>query len=392
MAVDVLVAAAATFVLVRGSREALAEQATARPLDGITYAVLAAAGVAFVLRRRAPLALLAAETVAAGVYLGRGHSFGPVMFAVAVAAYGMAVRHERREVVTASVAAAGIVVGAALAGALAAGGGVAGPPTGWLWWVVTCAQGAWVGVPAVVGSSMRSSRLSAVRAEQEAQRRRREQERLQLAREVHDVVGHSLSVISLQAGVALHVLGRQPEQAQPALEAIRRTSAEALDELRSTLSLTRADADEAPRVPVAGLSRLPALVEQVRQCALPVQVACAGVPRPLPAEVDQTAFRVVQESLTNVLRHAGAAAAVVRVTYEPEQVRVAVDDDGAGPLDNCAEGGLGPRGHGLVGLQERAAALGGRFSAGPAAGGGWHVEAVLPAPEGDLGREREPAR
>ncbi len=273
-----------------------------------------------------------------------------------------------------------------LSSAFTSSGEVAVRSTGWLWWIAALAQAGWAVVPAVVGSTVRSSRVSAARADMEAQRRRREQERLQLAREVHDVVGHSLSVISLQAGVALHVLDRRPEQAQPALEAIRRTSAEALEELRLTLALTRADPEDTPRAPVAGLARLPALVEQVRQAGLPVDIASAGAPRPLPAEVDQAAFRVVQESLTNTLRHAGAAAAAVRVHHEPGQVRVVVHDDGAGSAPT------GRAGHGLLGLRERAEALGSRFDAGPGARGGWRVEAVLPAPETPGGREGRPPR
>ncbi|MGH3743852.1 MAG: sensor histidine kinase, partial [Mycobacteriales bacterium] len=167
------------------------------------------------------------------------------------------------------------------------------------------------------------------------------------------------------------------DQAQEALEAIRRTSTEALDELRVTLALTRGEADVAGRAPTEGLARLPGLVAELRLCGLPVHVETLGEPRLLDREVDRAAFRVVQESLTNVLRHAGAAQAWVQVGYHPDALSLRVRDDGTGP--SFAGPGAG---HGLAGLRERAAELAGTLTAGPAPAGGWQVEVRIPIPRG----------
>lgn len=360
---DVLAVVLAEYLLLVGTVEAAADQVPPRePLDAVAFALLVVAGLAFLLRR-APLLLLGAQTLLAAVYLARGHPYGPLLFAVAVAAYLVAGRHRAPLAAAAVVLAAAALVGRRSEGPVSV--------------VVALGQAGWVVLPAVIGGAVGRLRVEAARADREAQQRRVEQERLQLAREVHDVVGHSLSVISLQAGVALHVLDGRPEQAQPALEAIRRVSAEALAELRATLELTRLGNDEAWRTPPAGLGRLDGLVAEVRRCGLPVDVARVGSARDLPAEVDLAALRVVQESLTNVLRHAGRAEATVRIHYEPEHLRVLVTDDGDGP-----SAGHGARsGQGLVGLRERVQGLGGCFEAGPDVTRGWRVQAVLPTGE-----------
>lgn len=351
---DLLFVAAAGYTLLVGSPEAAAEQVPPRaPLDAGAYGLLVLAGLAFALQRRAPLVLLGGQTLLAGLYLARGHPIGPILFAVAVAAGLAAVRRDWPVVAPLCGVGALLLVAAALLSGRFSG-------------VVAVGQAGWIVLPAVAGGAVRRSRTAAARAEEEAQRRQVEQERLRLAREVHDLVGHSLSVIALQAGVALHV--RQPEQAQFALEAIRRTSAEALEELRATLAII--GHDEARRSPVGGLARLDALVAEVRRCGLSVRVERDGVERHLPAEVDHAAFRVVQESLTNVLRHAGPAEVTVQLLHEPQHLRVVVVDDGAG--------GAAAPGQGLAGLRERVAALGGHLEAGPTAGRGWRVEAVLP--------------
>jgi signal transduction histidine kinase len=204
-----------------------------------------------------------------------------------------------------------------------------------------------------------------------------------MAREVHDVVGHSLAVISMQAGVALHVLERRPERAAESLRAVRETSAQALAELRATLSA---------REPLPGLDRVPDLIAAVRAGGLPVTLTVRGDPTPVPAAVDLAAYRVIQESLTNVVRHAGPCRATVRVDYHPNRVTVTVADNGRGapPGVGGREGAVvvgggrgvaGSAGRGLAGLRERAEGVGGTLVAGPGVVGGFEVCAVLPTVE-----------
>jgi signal transduction histidine kinase len=223
-------------------------------------------------------------------------------------------------------------------------------------------------------------RLARVEADREAEARRRvERERLRIARELHDVLAHTISVVTVQAGVAADVLQENPGQARAALAAIRSASREAMAELKATVGVLRGgerDGEGAPRPPSPGLGQLAGLLELAREGGLRVESAVAGEPRPLPALVDLTAYRIVQESLTNVGRHAGAATATVTVRYEPGAVVVQVDDDGRGPAPELVDG---QPGYGLVGMAERSAALGGRLDAGPRPGGGFRVRAWLPA-------------
>src|SRR6266545_1404102 len=188
-------------------------------------------------------------------------------------------------------------------------------------------------------------RLARVEADREREAQRRvERERLRIARELHDVLAHTIAVVTVQAGVAADVLAESPEQARAALRAIRSASREAMAELQATVGVLRAG-------------------------------ELAGEPRPLPALVDLTAYRIVQEPLTNVGRHAGGAAATVTIRYEPGAVVVEVDDDGQGPGPEPADG---HQGFGLAGMAERSAALGGSLEAGPRPGGGFRVRAWLP--------------
>lgn len=335
-----------------------------RPLDAFVYVILALAGVALVSRRRVPAALFALEALLGAIYLAHGYPYGPLLVVVGVAAYGYA----RRRGAAATLGATGP---SALALVVAYVMGYA--PGGLLGVAGAVAQAGWVVVPALVGGLVREARTASARADEEAAARRVEQERLRMARDVHDVVGHGLSVISLQAGVALHVLDRRPEQAQPALEAIRAASIAALDELRAAL-----DPHPTDRSP-SGLGRLAAILEQVRLAGLTVEVETVGVAQALSPEIDLAALRVVQESLTNVLRHAGPANAHVQIRYEPRAVVVTVSDDGAvGPLGAVAAGS----GRGLEGLRQRAQELGGALDAGWVPGGGWRVTADLPAGAG----------
>ncbi len=210
----------------------------------------------------------------------------------------------------------------------------------------------------------------AVRTRDEAAQRRAMEERLRIARELHDSLTHSISVIQVQAGVAEHLARKRGEEVPPALQAIHEAGADAARELRATLSVLRSTQDGDR----SGLCQLESLVARARAAGLPVTVTVTGAERPLPPDVDRAAYRIVQEALTNVSRHAGRAHASVCLRYTPEALTVQVNDDGTG-------GGARPVGSGLglVGMRERVSALGGRLHAGPQDGGGFRVHAELPA-------------
>nr|WP_238341464.1 sensor histidine kinase [Actinopolymorpha rutila] len=206
------------------------------------------------------------------------------------------------------------------------------------------------------------------------------EERVRIARELHDVVAHNISLINVQAGVALHLMDAQPEQARTALTAIKQASKEALVELRSVLGVLRQVDEPGPRQPAPSLRRLTELVARTQAAGLDVRVDVEGTPEPLPSSVDTAAYRIVQEALTNVLRHAGARSAVVRVAYADRTVTVEVTDDGCGTPTGGGEGSDAGAsgGSGLPGMRERVGALGGRLSVGPLPGGGFRVYAELP--------------
>jgi signal transduction histidine kinase len=219
----------------------------------------------------------------------------------------------------------------------------------------------------------------AERTKDEAARRRAVEERLRIARELHDSLTHSISVIQVQAGVAVHLARKRGEDVPPALLAIQEAGADAARELRATLSVLRSEEDGDG----SGLSQLDSLVARARAAGLPVTVTVTGAERPLPAEVDQAAYRIVQEALTNVSRHAGHACAAVHLHYTPQALSVRVDNDGTSTVSGLSTatgtGGRSGPGLGLVGMRERVSALGGQLQAGPQDGGGFQVWAELPA-------------
>jgi signal transduction histidine kinase len=257
-------------------------------------------------------------------------------------------------------------------------------------WIKFYAAG-WVVSAGVMAVAFRMWRMNLREAEQRAEeaertrdevaRRRAAEERLRIARELHDSLTHSISVIQVQAGVAVHLARKRGEEVPPALLAIQEASTDATRELRSTLGVLRdrdgrdadGDGDGA-----SGLGQLDSLVGRARAAGLPVTVTVSGAERALPPEVDQAAYRIVQEALTNVSRHAGRACASVHLRYTPDALSVQVDDDGTGAGTSSGPRPAGP-GLGLIGMRERVTALGGRLHAGPRDGGGFQVRAVFPA-------------
>jgi len=252
----------------------------------------------------------------------------------------------------------------------------------------------WAGGALLLGGSVRGRRAEWTALEERARhlaesqeeeaRRRVAEERLRIARDLHDSVAHSMASISVQAGVGAHVLDERPEDARAALLAIKDASGEALAELRATLGMLRSD-EAAPREPAAGLDRLSSLIESSLTAGLTVDVVVEGDARPLPPAVDAAAYRIVQESLTNVIRHAGPARATVTIRHGGDAVEIAVTDDGRGAgsgggngPDPGGAGPAGPAGHGLAGMRERVALLGGELSAGNRRSGGYRVLVRFP--------------
>ena len=220
----------------------------------------------------------------------------------------------------------------------------------------------------------RERQAVAARVREEEAFRRASEERLRIARELHDALGHHLSLINVQSGVALHLHDDMREQLRDSLNAIREASKEGLAELRSVLDILRQEGERAPRSPTSTLARLEDLVAQAAAGGLEVRAVTDGEMRPLPFGVDVAAFRVVQEALTNITRHARGASAVVRVSYGDEELTVQIDDDGQGSQTDGAAGA----GTGIVGMRERVGALGGELEAGPRPDGGFRVRARLP--------------
>jgi signal transduction histidine kinase len=220
------------------------------------------------------------------------------------------------------------------------------------------------------------------RAREELARRAVVEERLRLARELHDVVAHAMSVIAVQSGVGAHVAASRPEEVGKALAAIETTSRAALTELRRLLGVLRQDSDpQASLMPVPGLANLESLLTEVGKAGLAVRVRVEGTPLQLPAGVDLSAYRIVQEALTNVVKHAGPAHAQVTIGYRDQDVTVEIVDDGQGAVPPTSDGRTGT-GHGLTGMRERVAAFNGELQVGPRPGGGFRVAARLPLAPG----------
>jgi signal transduction histidine kinase len=344
-------------------------------LDLLAYLLLAAGPVALLWRRRSPALVLAAVMASSVLYFALGYPYGPAWLALIVAFWTAVTGGARRFAwATAVVGLAAYFTLAALLDRVApATAATIAAHLGWLLLVLSVSE---------VGLAARQRRQAAERTRAEEARRRAGEERMRIARELHDVLAHNISLINVQAGVALHLMDEQPGQSRTALVAIKQASNDALGELRSVLDVLRQGDEAPPRTPASGLAHLDRLVAGAEATGLEVRTRVEGIPRPLPAGTDLAAYRIVQESLTNVTRHAGPASATVLVRYGPADLTVQVDDDGRGPA--APGGGPGPtgaangNGNGIRGMRERVAALGGELTTGPRPGGGFRVLAHLP--------------
>ncbi|MFI5860467.1 sensor histidine kinase [Streptomyces sp. NPDC051546] len=354
-----------------GSGWAAQEQTGRVALDAFGRLLLLLGPLLLVWRHRYPVAVAYGVSAVTLVYIGAGFPYGPVFLSLALACFAAVIAGHRR--------AAWGAVGLLWSGHLLIGH--------WLYRLLPPAgdgPAPWaqeLGITAWVLAILAVSELVRIRREQwalaraeraAAEKRRVNEERLRIARELHDVLAHSISVINVQAGVGLALLDSDPEHARSALTTIKAASKEALGEVRQVLDTLRTPGD-APRAPAPGLDRLPELAEQAAAAGLSVGITTEGNARALPPGADLAAFRILQEALTNVVRHSGSRTARVRLSWQPRVLELHVDDEGP-----ATGGPAGGSGNGLVGMRERAAALGGTIEAGPRPGGGFRVIARLP--------------
>ena len=355
----VIAVGVAAILLVTG----LSEQRPAADLDLLGYGLLTAGGLALAARRRAPVPVLAVTGLCAVGYQAAGVDVPAVAYLFAVYA---AVRAGHRTItVVASVIMLAALPLAAMASGLHDTGEAFAQARGAL-------ELAWLIAAGAAGEALRQAERRADEAErtrEETALRRADEERLHIARELHDSLTHQISVIKVQAEVAVHLARKRGEPVPEALLAIREAGREAARELRATLEALRDDDKNPPR----GLDQVPELVQRARTIGLDAKLTIEGHRNDVPAAVDRTAYRIVQESLTNIARHAAAATAWVRIDYRPDALVIRIDDDGKATSDTAPVPGVG-----LLGMRERVTALGGRLRAAPRREGGFSVHAELP--------------
>lgn len=379
---DAVLASATLAASVALTSSAGRSQAGTHPVDGMAYAVVVVCCGLLALRRRFPFPVTAAVGAGLLLFALRDYPGGPLILPVMIALYTIGTTQERRRALLVGVSATAVVV--VRAWATTTGHGQVS--------AFTWAAPGWVIASLMWGAAVRSRRqtIDALRQRAEEAERTREQEaarrvadeRLRIARDLHDVIGHSFTTVNVQARVAATVLANAPDQARQALQAIETISRDALREIRQTLSLlreqTRDDGRHEQGATTARLQYLDQLLEPLRVAGLSVEETVDLPGRPLPLVVDAAVYRIVQEALTNVLRHASARRVTVRITADDHGVKIEVVDDGT--VSRVAAGlpARTPGGHGIEGMRERAQALGGHLDAGPLPGGGFGVTAYLP--------------
>jgi signal transduction histidine kinase len=399
LAQDALLALFVTVMQVQGVQGTAAAEAAAAgegsaraltDLGGLAYLLLVVSGVVLAGRRRWPFAVFLAAAFSSLVYFSLDFPDGPVWLGLFVAIYTLTAHGDGRR----SLVIAGVGIGVlATAWLVSAADIEPREAIGWVFFRI----GASV-MSAALGESARSRRVIAAEAEERAERaeRTREEEarsrvdaeRLRIAREVHDTVAHAIAIINVQAGVTAHVLDKRPERARDAFEVIEQTSSNALKEMRTILGVLRDDNDG--RVPHPGLGQINELVVKARDAGLDVKLVSPAPAEALPSAVGSAVYRVLQESITNVIRHVGPTRVTVALKYGADTVEIRVTDEGRrsaggsasadGSADSSTDGG-----HGILGMRERCQLLGGDLDARHRPGGGFEVTARLPlAPYGTV--------
>jgi signal transduction histidine kinase len=368
LALEIALVVAAAAIELGGTEAASQHQSGYGSLGAAGIALLVLGIAALPFRRRFPTEVLAATFATTLAYWSLGYPRGPVFVALVISFISVVLTGRRVAAFVTIVAGfllfpwLGYTVGRLPSPTI---GGVVG-------------LGAWLATLLSISELVRNRReraRDAERSREEVMRRRAADERLRIAQELHDVVAHSMSLINLRAGVALHLLDTDAEQARTALSAIKDVSKVGLTELRSILGVLRQSDEEAPRSPVPTLQRLDELVERARVSGVDVRVETEGDLDELPRNVDLAAYRIIQESLTNVARHSNRPDAVVRLLRRDGVLDIDIVDGGA-PV--CVDSKAPGAGHGIAGMRERAASVGGVLTAGPRAHGGFEVRAYLP--------------
>jgi signal transduction histidine kinase len=392
---DVMLALFVTVMQVQGTVARVAAEGAPRPLadlGNLGYTLLVVSGLVLVVRRRWPIPVFVSTALISLVYYGLDFPDGPGWLALFVALYTLAAYGDgRRSLVTAGVGTAVLAV-AWLRMAVDIEPREA---LGWVFFRIGVSV-----MSAALGESVRTRRVIAAEAQERAERaeRTREEEararvdaeRLRIAREVHDTVAHAIAIINVQAGVTAHVLDKRPEQARQALQAIEQTSSRALGEMRAILGVLRGD--DNGRVPHPGLEQIDELTAKARDAGLDITFQATPPATPLPTAVGSAAYRILQESITNVIRHAGPTRVTVTLNPGIDALEIRVTDEGrrdgsgAPATDGSSGNGADPadlQGRGIRGMRERCQLLGGQFDARPRGEGGFEVTARLPlAPTG----------
>jgi signal transduction histidine kinase len=348
-----------------------------RELDAVGYGLLVAAGGSLALSGRRPRLVVGIDAIVLGSYVGRQYANGPIYLAGMIALFLLSVRTDRRTALTGAVVMCGVL-------------GVTDAVVDQRVSPLSAVFVGWAAAAVFLGEALRNRRSYLIELQerarslehtrQEEARRRVAEDRLHLARDLHDSVAHAMATINVQAGAAAHVVDRRPEAAREALDAIRRASGDVLDELNAMLTLLRDDGETAARKPTPGIAQIADLVATTREARLPVDLAIEGPVTEVAKPVSTAAYRIVQESLTNVLRHAAATHATVVVRAHADgRVAVEVRDDGRGTPASATGAGAGV---GIRGMCERAEATGGRLEAGREVGG-FVVRAIWDARSSD---------
>ena len=398
MAQDVLLGLVVAVMQVQGTLAKPADVGS-RPLTDLGhlgYVLLIVSGLVLVVRRRWPAPVFITAALASLVYYTVGFSDGPGWIGLFVALYTLTAYGDGRR----SVVIAGVGITVLATGWLVAAADIEPPAAiGWVFFRIAASV-----MAAALGETLRSRHVIAAEAlerARQAERTREEEarsrvdaERLRIAREVHDTVAHAIAIINVQAGVTAYQLDKRPERAREALVTIEETSAQALHEMRAVLGVLR-DSDSG-RVPHPGLGQVNALTAMAREAGLDIKLEVTSFVAPLPSVVDHTAYRILQESITNVIRHVGPTRVTVALEYGTDVLEVRVTDEGgrdssgdeAGgrqPPARTVHGGSAEPGRGIVGMRERCGLLGGELTAGPRPCGGFEVKARLPlAPAGTV--------
>jgi signal transduction histidine kinase len=387
---DVVLALFVTVMQVQGTVARVANEGAPRPLTdfgNLGFALLVVSGLVVTVRRRWPVPVFVAAALASLVYFGLDFPDGPGWLGLFVALYTLTAYGDgRRSLVIACVGTTVLAVGWLVAAADIEPRAA----IGWVFFRI----GASV-MSAALGESVRSRRVIAAEAQERAElaertreeeaRARVDAERLRIAREVHDTVAHAIAIINVQSGVTAHVLDKRPEVAREALQAIEQTSSRALREMRAILGVLRDDNDG--RVPYPGLGQIDELAAKARDAGLDINLEETSPATPLPSAVGSAAYRILQESITNVIRHVGPTRVTVALNPGIDVLEIRVTDEGrrTGSGDDSADRPSGngtdtsdKPGRGILGMRERCQLLGGELHAKPTPGGGFEVTARLP--------------